>query len=295
MSSDLAVSLAETTNRLLNDPQAALLNGVLFGSQTAKLPQDFVQALKITGMMHVVAVSGQNLSILAGFVAKFGQLFGGRISLAVQALGIIGYVFLVGGTASVIRSGIMALIVLFAVATRRQKDAGRALVLAVVGMVVVHPDFLIDIGWQLSVLATAGIIWLEPVLSYRLSFIPEKIRPIVSISLAAQAMTWPVILYYFGTFSLIALPVNILAVWSVPWSMALGALAVLTAQIWFYLGLVSAWLAWVPLTYFVTLVDLAAKIPLASFQILGFPIGLAIIYYAFVSWWALQWWQVKKR
>lgn len=283
MPSDVAISFTELSQRLLNEPQASLLSGILFGSQV-KLPADFSDALKITGTYHVVAVSGQNMSILAGFLGKMTGMFGWKFSLVLQGAGILGYIFLVGGGASVIRSGLMALIALFAQATGRQQDAGRALLLTAFSMVLLRPEFLTEVGWQLSVLATAGIIWLEPIIADRIKMLPKFIAGAASVSLAAQLLTWPIIAYNFQSFSVIALPANVLTQLVVPWIMGLGAITLLVSQVWLGLGVILSWLTWVPLTYFVGMVESLSKVPGASLKLDAFPLGLGIIYYTLVSW-----------
>jgi competence protein ComEC len=290
VSNDLVGSLSGTVQQFLNEPQSSLLNGILFGSQT-KLPADLTQALRVTGTLHVVAVSGQNMSILAGFLGTVTRLLGWRFSLLLQGVGILGYIFLIGGGASVVRSGLMALIALFAEASGRQKDSGRALLLVASGMVVVHPQFLTDVGWQLSVLATAGIIWLEPLISERIAFLPQVLAASLSVSLAAQIFTWPVIVYQFGIFSAVALPANILIEWTVPWIMGLGILFLLFSQVG--LGQILAWLVWVPLTYFINIVQTLAQWPLAIFSWTNFPIGLGLIYYSLLIW-GIWFWYSKK-
>lgn len=293
MSSDLAISFTELSQRLLNEPHASLLSGILFGSQV-KLPVDFSDALKITGTYHVVAVSGQNMSILAGFLGKMTGLLGWRLSLVFQGAGILGYIFLVGGGASVIRSGLMALIALFAQATGRQQDAGRALLLTAASMVLIRPEFLTEVGWQLSVLATAGIIWIEPLISSRLKFMPSALAGAVSVSLAAQLLTWPIIAYNFQSFSLIAIPANVLTQLVVPWIMGLGAATLVVSQAWYSLGVVISWLTWLPLSYFVTVVETLAKIPGASLTLTTFPLGLGLIYYTLVAWGTWRFLAVKR-
>lgn len=287
MSNDLVSALSEASQRMLNEPQASLLNGILFGSQ-AKLPSDLTQALRITGTLHVVAVSGQNMSILAGFVGKTFQTLSWRLSLALEGTAIIGYMALVGGGGSVIRSGLMALIALFAKVTGRQAEAGRALALTAILMVLVHPEFLGEIGWQLSVLATAGIVWLEPIIALWVKKVPRVLADLVSVSLSAQLLTWPIIAYYFGIFSLISLPANILVEWSVPWIMGLGSLSLIVAQLSPVVGQILSWLVWVPLSYFVLMIYELAKVPLASLNLPAIPLGIIVLFYTAVGggfWW----------
>lgn len=282
MPSEIVSQLSDTVRQFLGEPQASLLAGILFGSNS-RLPNEFYQALQATGTLHVVAVSGQNMSILAGFLGKLKFVTGWRLSLLVQGLGIIGYIYLLGGGASVIRSGLMALISLFAQATGRQADAGRALVVVALLMVLLDPSFLTSVGWQLSVLATAGIIWLEPLLAGKLVRLPRALASAVSVSLAAQAFTWPVIVANFETFSLIGLPANVLVGWSIPWIMALGSAVVAISFVFPLIGQILSWLVWVPLTYFVVVVKALSEIPLASFSFNYLPVGALLVYYTLLS------------
>jgi competence protein ComEC len=288
LSNDVVAYLSAVTGQLLGEPQASLLNGILFGTQ-AKLPPDLSHALRVSGTLHVVAVSGQNMSILAGFLGKATAIFGAKVSLVLQAFGIILYIFLVGGGASVIRSGLMALIALFAVVTGRQADSGRALIATSLVMIVVRPAFLTDVGWQLSVAATAGIIWFEPSISRLLQRLPKMLAAPLAVSLAAQAFTWPIIVYNFGIVSLLSLPANILVEWSVPWIMLLGMAATLAGVVFLPLGSVLAWLAWVPLTFFVIVVQKISEIPGASFNYQGFPLGLMVSYFSLLSFGVWKW------
>jgi len=292
VSSDLTLSLTDTARQYLSEPQASLLGGILFGGPS-HLPKDLVEALRTTGTLHVVAVSGQNMSILAGMVGSVGRFLGWRISLVFQGLALVGYIWLVGGGASVIRSGLMALISLLAVSTGRQYDAARALAIVGVSMAALHPDYLSDVGWQLSVAATAGIIWLSPLIQARLDRYSKPLSSIVSVSLAAQLVTWPIIAANFGMVSLIGVLANAVVEWAVPWIMALGALSLLIGQLAFGLGQVLSWLVLVPLTYFVGVVKLLAQFPFAKFDLAGLPMGVVVIYYTLVV--GLSWkWQPRK-
>ncbi len=294
MSSDLVQSLSGVTQLLWHEPEASLASGILFGTQ-GHFPAGLSDALRVTGTLHIVAVSGQNMSILGGFVGKLSHIFGWRISLLIQSLAILGYIFLVGGGASVIRSGAMALIALFAQATGRQADSGRALAATAAGMVLVHPDFLSDTGWQLSVLATAGIIWVEPILSRAIAKLPEIVSGSLAVTLSAQLLTWPVIAANFHQFSLISIPANVLVEWSVPWIMGLSMLSVLVHQLLASIGEVISWLAWVPLAYFIAVIYWLAKVPWASVGLIGFSTGMGIMYYTVIAGVIWRWQLVKTR
>lgn len=160
----------------------------------------------------------------------------------------------------------MALIALLAVVTGRQANSARALVLAVIGVAAVYHGYLTDVGWQLSVLVTVGIIWLEPLIAKKLSKLPEIIAAPLSVSLAAGAFTWPIIVYNFGIFSLVSVPTNILVDWALLWIMAIGAFSLVLGSVWLELGQIMAYLVWVPLTYFVDVVKFMSQLPDASIK-----------------------------
>lgn len=285
--------LIDLPKQFLSEPHSSLMTGILFGGQ-AKLPHDLVLALKTTNTFHIVAVSGQNMSILAGFLGKSSLLLGRKISLIFQGLGIIGYIFLVGGGASVVRSGLMALVALVAVATGRQGDSLRALTVVAVGMAIIHPAFLTDIGWQLSVAATAGIIIFEPLLSSCLTTIPKAASSVISVSLAAQIFTWPILAYYFASFSLIGVVANVAVEWAVPWIMGLGGLMEVAGLVWPFAGQLLAWLAWVPLTYLVSIVMFLSHVPGASLTVPDLSPGAVIIYYSLLLG-GIYWWGYRRK
>lgn len=288
MSNDLTAALTETARSFMSEPQASLLGGILFGGQS-HLPKDFVEALRTTGTLHVVAVSGQNMTILAGMVGGISRTLGWKLSLISQGLAIISYVWLVGGGASVIRSGLMALIALFAASTGRQYDSARALLLVGVGMTLLHPDYLSDVGWQLSFTATAGIIWLSPVIEYFLKPLPRLACAFFCVPLAAQLSTWPIIAANFGLFSLVGILANAAIEWTVPWIMALGAVSLLVGQVFYGLGQFVSWLVLVPLTFFIDSVKLFSTMPLAKVSLSDLPAGLIIIYYSILVGVAGKW------
>ncbi|MBI2465940.1 MAG: ComEC/Rec2 family competence protein, partial [Candidatus Sungbacteria bacterium] len=186
--------------------EAALFNAMVLGYEkdvSAKIKTDFNR----TGTRHVVAISGMNISIVALMIMSFGLSVGlwRRQAFWLAVSGVICFVFLVGSPPSAARAGIMGIILLWAQNRGRLVAAWRPVLLAAFFMVALNPTLLnLDVGFQLSFLAVLGIIYFKNFWGRILFWIPVKmIRELVTLSMAAQTTTWPIILYNFGSLSVI--------------------------------------------------------------------------------------------
>lgn len=151
--------LVRVLGEVLPEPHASLLAGIVVGER-ATMPRVFHEALQNTGTLHIIAVSGTNITIVAGvMVGVLVRLFSRRKAMVFAVIGIWGYVVLAGFSASVVRAAIMGTVAFVAVILGRERDAGRALVGTAVAMLLWNPDYIVDVGWELSFAATAGIVW----------------------------------------------------------------------------------------------------------------------------------------
>lgn len=235
----------ENISRALPEPQAAYLAGITVGARS-DLPYDIKQAFRQTGTSHIIALSGYNVTIVAEYMAK---LFG---SVWLSVAGIILFVLATGAASSVVRAAIMGVLVLVARSYGRDYNIQNSLLVAVALMVFADPSILFgDIGFQLSVGATAGLVWLEPRLTRHLSRVPKRfgIRESLSATLAAQAATLPLILYYFGRFSILSPLVNVLVLGAIPATMFFGFVIGVTGFLHPYIALIAAWPAYLLLSY----------------------------------------------
>ncbi|PIW08435.1 hypothetical protein COW38_00800, partial [Candidatus Collierbacteria bacterium CG17_big_fil_post_rev_8_21_14_2_50_45_7] len=215
--------------RTLPEPMASLSGGILLGVK-AQMPRDFYQALVNTGTLHVIAASGFNVSVVAAVlmgvlmrVVSRGWAIGGGIG------GIVVYVLIAGASASVIRAGIMGSLTLIAYYLGRPTEARRLLWVSAGIMLLASPLMLLDVGFQLSVAATAGLLYLEPwikilsssvgMTTYVQSILANYLYP----TLAATIATLPVILWHFGTVSWISPIVNLLVLPIIPLIMGMSA------------------------------------------------------------------------
>jgi ComEC/Rec2-related protein len=227
---DAARSRASTS---LSPDRAGLLVGMALGD-TSLLPADLERDFRAAGLTHLMAVSGANLAVvLAAGLWLAGAAGAGRTSMA--AVGIVLVVVLVVVTRwepSVLRAGVMAGLVLLGVATGRGPGGRRALCLAVVVLLLADPALVGAPGFQLSVVATAGVLWLGPLAAGALpGRIPERVRKAVGITLGAQAAAVPALALALGPVSLAGLPANLLGLPLAGGPMLLGVVVAATAPI----------------------------------------------------------------
>ncbi len=276
--------------RLLSVKEASLLGGLVLGAK-GDIDPEFRNALVATGTIHVIALSGTNVTIVATVLRKalaaiprLNPLWGN----ALGGIAIVLFVTMTGLQSSAIRSGIMAVIGLFARSTGRTSVAFRTLVLAAAIMILWDPKYLVyDVSFQLSFLATLGLIFITPILARFFQRVPEKIvwfipiREMLSATLGAQLAVTPFILYKMGTFSLIALPANIVVLPVIPLSMALGALAGFLGMLSPILAYPFAYGAHLILQYLLWIITTLARTPFASLQIDTFSLWMCIGMYGF--------------
>ena len=248
-----SVSLLE---KWLPEPMSSLAAGILLGVK-GQMPSTFHEALVNTGTLHIVAASGYNVSIVASVIMNLlGRFLSRGVVIGWGIVGIVGYVLLSGVSASVVRAGIMGSLTLIAYYFGRPAEARRLLWLTGALMLFFNPLMLIDIGFQLSFIATAGLLYLEPWLEKRLSRIPPLMGEYLFPTLAATLATTPLIIWHFGRVSWIAPLVNVLVLPVVPLIMLLTALSIAFGSIVFGLGKIVAWLVYVPLTWVVRVIQL---------------------------------------
>jgi competence protein ComEC len=216
-------------NDIVPEPEAALGAGILLGVRASIAPE-INDAFATAGLTHVVAISGWNIAIVAALVAALvrpvARLPAGRwTSVFVSVAAVGGYVVLTGASPSVVRAAVMAGCMLVARLGGSRAHAASALELAALLMLLLAPPVLWDVGFQLSLLATAGIIWFGAPVERRLAAWPAWIREPVALTLAAQLTTLPVILVNFERLSLVAPLANVLVVPLVPLAMLCSAIA----------------------------------------------------------------------
>jgi len=265
--------LISRLNQILPEPQSSFLNGLLIGARSS-IPADLQNAFSRTGTSHIVAVSGYNISIIVAFLISLLITLGldRKKSFYVITIIIIIFVILTGASASVVRAGIMGFIVLLAKQLGRPSRIRNTLILTATIMVIINPLILVyDMGFQLSFLATLGLVYISPILTKIIKV--EKIKwPALKIilgdylltTLSAMILTAPLILFKLGKFSFIAPLANILVLPLIPIAMMLGFITLIGAMIWLKLGWVLGWGVWLILSLIIFIIEHLSALPWAS-------------------------------
>jgi competence protein ComEC len=200
--------------RHLTQATGGLLVGFVTGD-TRLLPEDDSDAMQATGLSHLTAVSGSNTAILLAGIAGLLALLrvGAGSRWAVLVVTIPWFAFLTRLEPSVLRAGVMALLVIAATVHGVARDARHLLAGAVFLLVLVDPMLSWSLGLLLSACATLGVLVVAPVITRRIEgLLPRSAAQLVGITLGAQATVAPVLLMSFGTIEWISLPANLLAV-----------------------------------------------------------------------------------
>lgn len=271
--------------RALPEPEGALLAGLLVGSASG-MPDEFRRALVASGTTHLVVVSGYNITLVA---AAFLALARGRRRLraGLPLVGVWGFTLLAGAAPPTVRAAIMATVALIATRTGRGPDTLAALALAAAGMLLVDPRLALDLGFQLSVLATLGLVTLQPRLSSVMRSVHPWVREPLAGTLAAQLATTPLLAATFHQLSVVAPVANAFAAPAVPVATIGGAVCVaVIAAIPALSGAVGAILA-IPLGYLARVIELAAALPEALVPVGDIPPLLAAVYAAALVVWAV--------
>jgi len=278
----LRIGLAEQLDRSLPYPQSAILAGIVLGIDK-NLPLNLKNDLKATSTIHMIVVSGQNLSILAGILISFVGFLGRKKTLIISLGLIIFYSVLTGLEVPVVRAAIMVTLAFLAQILGRDKLSSWILFLTGGMMLIFNPNWLLSISFQLSFLATFGVIIVAPLLIKHLTKVPGILREDLGVTVAAQAMVLPVIAYNFGQLSLFGIVANLLILWSIPIVMVSGFITLAFGFIDSFFGQLAGLVPSVLLTYFIYIVEFFAGLPGASFNLGETPLFMWVGYYLIVG------------
>ncbi len=266
-------SLGNALDSALPEPEAALARGILIG-QRASIPRDLTNDLNRAGISHLVAISGYNVTLVAGLgVASLTWLLGRRRATIAAMVVVVLFVLLVGASPSVLRAAVMGIIMLGATLAGRPGSALTAVALAAAFLTGLQPLAANDISFQLSFAATLGLIVLSGPLAELLSgvlrrLLPETIAAAlaenVGVTTAASLAVLPIIAADFGRLSLIAVPANVATVAAFPLILLTSAAAAGAGVVSVQLGDILGQAAYLPLTYLVHAGHFFASVPAST-------------------------------
>ncbi len=271
-----------TIARLLRAPESSLLQGILLGIRS-EIPDTLYDEFNTTSTSHVLVISGANVVIVTALLGRtLGRLFGRGRGYWLTMTGLAGYVLLVGADMPVFRAGVMGGLYLTGRYLGRGTTAYVSLCAAALVLTAINPSALWDASFQLSFVATAGLILLagplESLMERHLwrgitgKSLKDSLRLLgeaVAVTLAPQVVVLPLIATSFGQLSLVAPLTNILIGPAQPFIMTWGGVATLLGLVPWLLPIarVVAWPPWLLLTYTRTVVHWIAGWPSASIPV----------------------------
>lgn len=275
----------------LNEPQAAYLQAILLGAR-ASLPASLNTAFRLTGTTHLISISGFHIAVIAGVILTILEKILHKNAARPIALVVIAiYVLLVGAPPPAIRAGLMAGAVIVTGSTGNLRGGLLTLALATLLMTGFEPNYLWMIGFQLSAVSTLGLmLYAKPFQSglkslfarrtNRLAtFFDSWIGSVLAMTAAAQMATLPLILYYFGEFSISSVLANIMISPAQPPALILGAISTIAGYVYPALGQTLAWSSWLFLAYTLNIIQLLAKLPGGAIYLGQLALPMVLLYY----------------
>ncbi|MCW2737423.1 ComEC/Rec2 family competence protein [Nocardioides sp.] len=262
------------------DADARELVPALVVGDDGGLDPDLADDFRTTGLTHLLAVSGTNLTLVVGFVLVLGRWLGvrGRWLHALAAVGIAGFVMTARAEPSVVRAAAMGTVALVGMGRNGRSRGTRGLGVAVLGLLLVWPRLAVTAGFALSALATAGILLLAPAWRDALMrWTPRWVAEAVSVPLAAQVACTPVVAALSGQVSMVAVGANLLAAPAVAPATVLGLTGGLLGLVWTPLGaVVAAPAAW-SAQWIITVARWGADVPTAAVHWGTGPVPLVVL------------------
>lgn len=258
--------------RALPEPHASLAGGITVGDKRS-LGDKLTEQFQKTGLVHIVVLSGYNITLIVGALMLLVRNMPLRWRFVLGGGAVLAFVLMTGASATGVRAGAMAGIALLAAAAYRKYAIDRALALTAAAMVLWNPHVLLyDPGFQLSVIATLGLIHVSPLFEKKLAWMPERfeLRSIAAATLGTQAAVLPLLIHQTGLLSLVSLPANLLVLPAIPLAMITSFAAGIAGSLFETIGIVIGLPAYVLLSYVVWMTELLAKIPLGSVELPAF-------------------------
>ncbi|GMU73873.1 MAG: hypothetical protein AMXMBFR44_0720 [Candidatus Campbellbacteria bacterium] len=263
----------DTLERFLTEPDATLLSGITIGASDG-MGEKIEEMFRRVGLIHIVVLSGYNITVVADTVMRLLSFLPRGLMLGGGGTIVVLFVLATGASATSVRAGAMALLALAARGWGQRYDIHRALFLTAFFMVLWNPHILLfDPSFQLSFLATFGLITLSPVLERFFKHVTNtfSLRQTLSATLATQTFVMPLLVSLSGQVSLISLLANVLVLPVVPLSMFFGSLLGIFGSVSDVLGVALSFPATAITRYILSTSEVLAHAPFASVSVPHLP------------------------
>ncbi len=282
----------------LDSPKGQLVTSMVLGSQAVDIPFEIRDQFVKAGLAHILAASGTQVSLILGCILMLAKRFSVKAQLLLGTGALIVFVCLTGIQPSVLRATIMGFGALVALVTQRKVKPLGSLLVAATLLLVFNPLWIWDLGFQLSFLATLGLLVTVPPLTKGLDWLPPAIAFLIAIPLAASLWTLPLQLYVFGMVAPYSTLANIISAPLISIISIGGFISALAAIIYSTAGSATAWLLDYPTQFLIGIVQLFNKLPGNSFAVGTISVVQLLLLYGLISilsinkQWQRRWWLV---
>lgn len=287
--------IVNTLRQGLGDSYGSILGSIVLGRQAVDLPIEMREAFIKAGLAHVFAASGFQVALLLGIVIRLTRSFLPRNQLIFGIVVLVFYVGLTGMQPSILRASLMGVGALIGMGLNRKTHSNGSLVLAGTILLLFNPLWIWDLGFQLSFLATFGLIVTLPILLRWFDWLPPTIATIVTIPLAASIWTFPLLVYTFSIVLTYSILVNIITAPLITIISIGGMLSAATGLIYPSFGSAIAFLFYYPIHFLIKIISFFNHLPGSSYALGKLPLGLMILIYSLMiliwlnSWFQRRW------
>lgn len=290
----LRTKIVRTHVRWLKVPQGTFVSSTVLGRRSVDLLYKIQDTFIKVGLIHVLAVSGFHIGLWLSAVLSVFKRFSDKNKLVIGISSLMIYGFLTGFYPSVLRATFMGIAVLIGIVKKQKVDSLGALLLVATILLLINPLWIWDLGFQLSFLATFGLIVTLPFMIANLDFLPPNIASIIAVPIAAFIWVAPLLSYSFNTLAVYSIPANIIATPFIIIISLGGMISALIGLIFPLVGSGIAYLLFYPTSILLKIVEFIANLPgnsLATGKISK--ITLILCYTIFLAIWLIPWFQKR--
>ncbi len=293
--SGIKQKFVKSLHQLFYSPASGLLAGIMIGD-TSTLDNNLLEIFRMVGLIHIVVLSGYNITLVANFFIRVFAPLGYYRRLVAAIIALVFFIAIVGISQTALRAGIMALCAFASRYYIRPYIVLRGIVIALLIMGLISPyALLFDLSLQLSFLATIGIVYMFPIMQEKFPRISDNFFGEILIqTIAVNILTLPIIVYQMGYFSLISFPINVAVLGIISLLTVSGFAAVFIGMIFFPLGQIIA----LPIQFItdsiIYISDWAAKHDPFQFHFQVFSVYWMIVIYIVIFLWILRHISIRK-
>ncbi len=267
--------------KIYPEPYASYLAGLLIWARKW-MPSEITNNFQVTGLSHIVAVSGSNITMILAIIATLFMFIPRMISIIISVIFIILFTIFVGMSAAVVRAAVMWVIALIAINTGRPNTPSISMLLTIAVMGLWQPKmYVYDVWFQLSVAAVIGVIWVVPLMPKFFQKLPQSfgLKEAIALTIAAQITTLPISVMHFWSFSIIAPLANLFVIPIIPFAMLFGFISLIPLGIFSY---ISSFITYLSLKFTLFISLKFAQIPYAQIKEISIPNWIWIFYLLFI-------------